>query len=150
MTDRQLPTRDKASLVNRLWVVQSGRCFHCGEAMLMGVASNHGRGWSREHIFPVSRGGRNAGNVVLAHRKCNSARGNPEPSEDEIERARAIFAVMGLAPFPDVCLPTAKPMAKMADVWPIQARNIHRGHRQQLAAVGHDVVFGEFRNARQA
>lgn len=145
-----LPTRDKSSLVNRLWVVQSGRCFHCGEAMLMRVASNHGRGWSREHIYPVSRGGRNAGNVVLAHRKCNSARGNPEPSEDEIERALAIFAVLGLAPFPDMRLPTAKPLGSLAEIWPIPSGSVRRGLRRQLTTVGHDVAFGEFTDAEQA
>ena len=54
---------------------QNRRCFLCGGKM-------QGRP-TREHVFPRSAGGREAGNILLAHRLCNQAKGirNPRPCE---------------------------------------------------------------------
>ena len=49
------------------------------------------KGWTREHIVPRSKGGKNGnGNIVLAHLPCNMARGNADPSQELLERAHAI------------------------------------------------------------
>lgn len=80
--------------VDRLWQAQNGCCFHCGKPMKKG-GGNHPLRRSREHLIPQSRGGNGKPVIVLAHRSCNSARGNPEPTEDEIVRAEAIYAVIG-------------------------------------------------------
>lgn len=132
------------TVVARLWTVQQGACFHCGELMLNSGSSNHGLYWSREHVYPRSRNGSTYGNVVLAHRKCNSARGNPEPSEEELARARLIIAAVGQEPFKFVD-PT---LGKALGVWPryVAAKAKRRSSRVQTAAVGHDVRFGEFQH----
>ena len=116
-------------LIVRLWDVQNGACFHCGEPMLNTGESNHGHHWSREHIYPRSRNGSTYGNVVLAHRRCNSMRGNAAPSEEEIERARLIIAAVGEIPFKFIDPMTGASrwliplrqvgaIGQLADVWP--------------------------------
>lgn len=61
------------SHVARLWTAQSGHCFHCGLPM-HAYRTQDGLRWSREHIYPRSIYGR--GVIVLAHRSCNSVRGD--------------------------------------------------------------------------
>lgn len=86
-----------------LWEVQEGRCFHCGEDMILlgGPGTIKDYLATREHIYP--RGGK-AGkglqnNIVLAHHGCNHKRGMAEPTEDEITRTQEIYAKMGLTAF---------------------------------------------------
>ncbi len=50
-------------------------CAYCG-------VSQHGRGLSRDHVIPVSRGGRDTWmNLVTACRACNTRKGNRTPEE---------------------------------------------------------------------
>ncbi len=82
----------------RLYLAQKGLCFHCGNSMKMGSATKlaNGKfnmGWTREHVVPLSKGGKNTGNIVLAHIKCNTQRGNADPTPDMLERLKAIHAV---------------------------------------------------------
>lgn len=53
-----------------LWELQKGRCWICGKALERSFVS-------RDHLHPVSRGGKNRpNNILLAHRICNGKRGN--------------------------------------------------------------------------
>lgn len=51
-------------------------------------------GWSREHVIPWSRGGRNNRNIVLAHAPCNTKRGVEAFSVQQMERAENIWAAV--------------------------------------------------------
>ena len=58
------------------------------------ICSNKARyrdSWTREHILPVSKGGGNGTNVVLAHWRCNTNRGNSDPTPEMVRRARRIW-----------------------------------------------------------
>jgi len=87
--------RPQRAPIDMLWDAQNGCCFHCGEPMMRKGSINHPLRRSREHLIPQSRGGKGKPVVVLAHRSCNSALGNPEPTPDEITRAESIYAVIG-------------------------------------------------------
>jgi hypothetical protein len=81
------------SLPDLLYWAQTGRCFHCNEPM---DAGQHRRanpsGWTREHVFPKSRGGRSLeNNFVLAHVDCNNRRGSRHPNDAEIVRAMRLY-----------------------------------------------------------
>src|SRR5262249_55404933 len=55
-----------------LWALQKGLCWLCGLPL-------DRRFISRDHLRPVSRGGRGpANNNLLAHRSCNAKRGNKD------------------------------------------------------------------------
>lgn len=109
-------------LMAALWRAQNGRCFHCGDPMLIRVRGNHGRRWSREHLVPRALGGAGAGNVVLAHRACNAARGCSLPSQSESDRARAIYAALELPHAmranPDFTESVFRALGTVADLWP--------------------------------
>jgi len=60
----------------RMLQEQGGLCCYCGVKMDMRVASNHPLAVTREHLKPRSQGGTDrVGNIRLACRKCNTARG---------------------------------------------------------------------------
>lgn len=115
-----------------IWEAQRGNCFHCGMPMLRGGKGSHPDYWTREHLFPRSRYG--PSNVLLAHRRCNAARGDREPTTTEIVRAQSVYAAAGM-PFekPDreahraelihdasvSPLRTAS-LASLAELWPIK------------------------------
>jgi hypothetical protein len=113
----------------RLWAAQGGCCFHCGRPM---AATRRGGNfqarWSREHLYPKSTTGRDVrNNVVLAHRGCNAARGNREPTEDEIIRAGAIFAAIGQTAFLRFRdRPAAPPLGTLAAIWPASIGSVPR------------------------
>jgi 5-methylcytosine-specific restriction endonuclease McrA len=76
-----------------LWLAQDGgRCFHCNEQMDYSPcrSKRNLNGWTREHLVPRSRGGKNAFNIVLAHHWCNGVRGSAMPTQEEMERAYAL------------------------------------------------------------
>lgn len=90
--------------IARLFLAQRGECFHCGKPMLWKNAhlrtngfyhyktgSSNNRGWTREHIQPVSKGGKNYQNIVLAHGLCNSKRGTETLSEELMAKAQNIL-----------------------------------------------------------
>jgi hypothetical protein len=56
--------------LQHVYARDSGICHLCGRRVARGDAS-------RDHLRPVSRGGRTVwGNIRLAHRSCNSVRGD--------------------------------------------------------------------------
>ena len=66
------PTR----LVEILFRLQEGKCFHCGTEMSNMVYTVDNRsGWTREHITPRAHGGGNTKNIVLSCAPCNKNRG---------------------------------------------------------------------------
>lgn len=85
-------------MYQRVYLAQHGLCFHCQQPMLMASAQKkksgqYNLGWTREHVIPRSKGGKsNRNNIVLAHMKCNSARGNADPTPDMLKRAKEICA----------------------------------------------------------
>lgn len=42
--------------------------------------------------MPQSKGGRGGTNIVLAHFKCNTDRGNADPTEEMFKRAKQIWS----------------------------------------------------------
>lgn len=88
--------------VQALWDVQQGLCFHCGEPMVLKSAAGVKKALfaTREHIYPRGNGGkRRRNNWVLAHYRCNHERGSTPPTLDQIAKAKAIYAILGLEPF---------------------------------------------------
>jgi hypothetical protein len=82
---------------NRLWKAQDGRCSICGGHLLRGERFRDDTGWSLDHVYPRSRykylGTR--GNVTLAHKLCNSVKGNRDPTGCEIILLHALNARIG-------------------------------------------------------
>ncbi len=65
-----------ASLKYELYKAQSGECLYCQQPLM---ATQLG-GFDREHIVPASRGGPDSMiNFVLAHVRCNEAKGDKTP-----------------------------------------------------------------------
>lgn len=58
-------------------------CWLCLEAIDPDAPQNHERAASIDHVKPRSQGGRNhLGNLRLAHRGCNAARGDRRVSPE--------------------------------------------------------------------
>jgi 5-methylcytosine-specific restriction endonuclease McrA len=91
----------RAEVTAGLARVQDGRCYICVAAGVdMGLA-RFGEGSLRavlEHVHPISRGGKNAGNIAAAHAKCDAAKGDRLPTRAELAALATINA--GLAPQP--------------------------------------------------
>lgn len=84
--------RIKQRYITLLWIAQ---------AMLRAVKNNHPLRWSREHLYPRCRylaGSPERAVIVLAHRSCNTARGNADPTPDELTRHRRLSGRAGLRP----------------------------------------------------
>lgn len=82
-----------ASVEAALYVLQDGRCFHCGTEMVVPtnfVERRSKRAITREHLIPRSRGGKNLDNVVLACRRCNERRGTTDLSPGLFKRGQKI------------------------------------------------------------
>ena len=83
----------RTGLPARLYHAQKGLCFLCGLELLP-------HDWSRDHIFPRVRYPRMRHNIVLMHKTCNNVTKNDrEPTPEEVERVRAIYASIGLTAF---------------------------------------------------
>lgn len=74
----------------QLVAAQGGRCFYCGEPF------SKRRGITRDHLFPRSMGYDLGGNKVAAHPRCNVAKGDRMPTPDEVDKASAIYAMLGM------------------------------------------------------
>jgi 5-methylcytosine-specific restriction endonuclease McrA len=62
-----------------LFDLQDGKCWICGKLMHEFARPGHPLAPSIDHIVPLSKGGKNdPSNKLLAHRSCNSERGNKE------------------------------------------------------------------------
>lgn len=74
--------RDKFKKRLTLWIAQQGRCWLCGDTMAKPIIGAPGGNQDPEyptidHVVPASQGGdRSFANIMLAHARCNSARGN--------------------------------------------------------------------------
>lgn len=69
LTSRALKIRDK------------GQCQYCGRKRL-----DADEFWTRDHVFPVSRGGKNVWtNVVLSCSSCNNKKDSRTPAEARME-----------------------------------------------------------------
>jgi 5-methylcytosine-specific restriction endonuclease McrA len=62
---------------------QSRRCYLCGFKMQ--------RGLTRDHVWPKAAGGRDAGNILLAHARCNGSKGDRLPYPCELIYRDAIY-----------------------------------------------------------
>lgn len=94
--------RKPTAFVAKMFRAQRGRCFHCGEPMALIVPRGAPKnlGVTREHLFPKrGTGWGMANNVVLAHPVCNETKAAREPTDEEIERARSLYALLGWPAF---------------------------------------------------
>lgn len=68
----------KRRLRQKMWKKQKGLCWICGERMAISLlAAGNPKYASFDHIVPKADGGGNVqSNLRLAHKKCNSARGD--------------------------------------------------------------------------
>ena len=85
----------------RLWIMQMGRCWIC-EQDIANI-----REATIDHVIPRPCKGRNqfnhiVGNILLAHRKCNSERGNSPPMPFEKAFAEAIYYKAREIPLEDI------------------------------------------------
>lgn len=111
----------RSAIIEQLWTAQRGLCFHCGAPMRLHGSNEDELRWSREHLFPQAFYHGQLTSIVLAHGGCNSRRGSPMPTEDEVTRAQAIYAAAGLAwyaPGDHRRHGDHKPLGNMADLWP--------------------------------
>lgn len=79
--DRLRPRAQRGSdqLRERLFEAQRGLCGICGALI---YAASEG---TIDHVLPRALGGKNAGNVVLAHARCNNAKAARPPTRRELE-----------------------------------------------------------------
>lgn len=92
------PTKLHRKLMN----AQRWKCFHCDEQLYFVVPKglSNRLGATREHVFPHATTGKGlVHNIVLAHARCNNARGDSQPTHYEIAKAAAIYKSMGIHPF---------------------------------------------------
>jgi hypothetical protein len=80
-----------------LWIEQQGLCWICCEPMERFGDPERARAVSEDHLRPRSKGGSDKkSNKLLAHRKCNNARGSAVPTIPVADlRAAAILRLRG-------------------------------------------------------
>lgn len=67
--------RRRKRLKEKFWLIQQGKCWLCGGQMVKGGNGPMSATW--DHYIPQSRGGTDRqDNLMLAHGRCNSLRGN--------------------------------------------------------------------------
>jgi hypothetical protein len=98
MTRPNKSARRRRRMLLKLAEAQNNQCFHCQDLMLLPDLDtlyrtderNDERVASYDHLLPKSKGGRGGFNLVIAHRGCNSKRGQEIPTGDEIARLDAL------------------------------------------------------------
>lgn len=73
----------------QLFRAQGRKCFYCGCQLTRASAT-------RDHLIPRALGRDLALNKVMACRKCNCRKGHRLPTQDELSRARALYASLGI------------------------------------------------------
>lgn len=70
-------------LADRAWVINHyDHCCICGEPVNKKLAGTHPLGPTLEHVIPLARGGQHhPNNWGLAHRRCNTEKGDRLPEE---------------------------------------------------------------------
>lgn len=61
--------------LERLYMEQRGRCYYCGQPMVMRKKRFYGMQCTVDHKVPKSRGGEGGENKVAACQRCNEAKG---------------------------------------------------------------------------
>lgn len=74
---------------SQLLRAQGRKCFYCGRPLTEKQAT-------RDHLFPRALGRDLALNKVMACRKCNCKKGCRLPTQEELDRARALYAGLGM------------------------------------------------------
>lgn len=89
-----------AQMLRRLYDAQRGRCYLCGRDM----PPPDYAAWNfvtKDEVVPRSAGGRRVrGNVALAHKRCNYAKGSRAPYACEVMYARIVRDIMTTEPTP--------------------------------------------------
>lgn len=98
--DRLRPKRGRGNIRARLYEAQNGLCGICGFGMGPCQAQ------TIDHVVPRARGGKNAGNVLLAHSDCNSRKGDRAPTTAERATLAKVNARLGLSAPPPSPAPT--------------------------------------------
>lgn len=81
-----------ASVYNVQFVLQGERCFYCRTRMLNRVSTRAGDpGWTEDHVIPRCRGGKRAGNILLACRTCNEMKADMQPKPEWIAAAMDLW-----------------------------------------------------------
>lgn len=100
---KMVPKKGAAAVTPTLMEViafmQHGRCVLCARALEFGIHPIYGDFRpSYEHVIPRSLGGRNVGNRLVSHRRCNSAKGSAKPTGCELLMLLAVNARLGVEP----------------------------------------------------
>ncbi|MBN9529893.1 MAG: HNH endonuclease [Alphaproteobacteria bacterium] len=83
---------------------QGGQCFYCQKPLLRQAAGKghpkgDGRFYTKEHVFPIARGGRKDwSNKVFACSPCNTEKAHRAPTYDEVARLRELNRAAPPAP----------------------------------------------------
>lgn len=77
-----------------LKLFQDNKCFYCGVEFVEGMNHHHASSW--DHFLPKSKGYNFSGNLVIACRKCNSAKRSDIPSAKRIRRFVKLYQDAGL------------------------------------------------------
>lgn len=73
--------------IYKIWSRDNGVCWICGKHVELEDAS-------RDHFVPRSKGGiNNITNLKLAHKLCNSKRGNGDPVPKRLKKAARVAAI---------------------------------------------------------
>ena len=87
--DRKLLYRvDRHNLRMFLRSLQDGKCFYCG----IHVGK---RKVTLDHVRPLSRGGGEWQNVVIACKCCNAEKADRLPTDNELARLRELYRGIG-------------------------------------------------------
>lgn len=90
--------RHEQRLIDRIAEHQLYRCLLCGGPLdfASGFEPHDDRRPSFDHVLPKSLGGKNDGNLLIAHRKCNSDKSNRRPTGCELVWLAAVNARLSL------------------------------------------------------
>ena len=83
-----LPSWKSLAYRAELYVAQAGCCGICFRPLKNSGPVNI------DHVQPSAKGGKNIGNIVLAHVRCNTAKGSRKPTDAEKAFLEATNAAM--------------------------------------------------------
>ncbi len=107
---------------------RGGVCYWCGGPVVTDQGTKHPLSPTREHLVPRAHRGTNAaGNLVLAHRRCNTMRGTMAPDDFRRKMKRGVAEQVDAAGLNPVCpsgragstaaAPTTTQRAAIRDFW---------------------------------
>lgn len=89
------------SITQALFMAQQGRCFYCSVVFEGPFKAKTDKGWAhllrarcwtKDHLVPKSKGGKEVLNLILSCACCNNTKGARMPTIDEIARAEIVHA----------------------------------------------------------